>query len=813
MVEAVQVVYDAWQRGEGKARKAGEFADHVKKIFEGMKAAADFMRQSERPAKLVTEAVTRVAEFIDLSVDEMDKMATKYEEEGLLHMERFGLAVQSIVGAMSVAFGLMQAMPRARMVETAPEELFTFMDSLVQGLKEIALPADLGDLAKLRMWSEAVEAILAPIQTAIDVATKLAGYERISGLGAKVRAVMDGVDEILGAMLGALSPWGTHEMYSMEAFRRLIERQVELINVWAIGVNALNNAIGPAVDVVKKLADYETPEGLADKATQVVMDVGAVFGAVISSLVGGFFPLGRRGKLTPEDYQAMFAESIEMLGVLNEILVPLSSSVKNMVETINALSTYTKVQNIEEKVARLVRDIGIVIGEFGRALEDGLGLAKEAAENATEFAKQMGDIVSIVTDGLDAIAALQDYTAAGAGFELRVQAFLDDLVRIVNVFANADHGLPAFPTDLLPIVDKFATGFKNVASIVKDGLDSIAGLRDYVKTGSGFALQVVGFIEDVWTIVDMFDENLTAFPTDLKTRAEEFDTNFKYIASIIKSGVGAIDDLVNMPGIETLDDQTDTFLSALMGSALPVTEGGVMGILPKFDLYLIKFTTRYPDLEDRARQFADGLTEIARLVSIGVDIIVALVELPSMQGLDTQTDTFLSSLLGSESGAMMGIVPKFDKYLADFSAIAPELTYRASGFASALREVRRHMTLGMEEIQRLTQIPEQMDLQGDATRMLNYLRGVTKTLEEAANLVTVGQGLASQANMGMYSGAGTPMPSFASSGGGANIDVGGIYVQGGSGLVEYQTAQRVATAIEQMAGSKGMNMVRMGYRR
>ena len=96
MVRATQIIYDAWQRGEGKAKQAGKFSEHVKKIFETMQIAADFMRQAERPAKLMTEAVTRIAGFVDLSVIEMDKMAAKYEVISLIshepHLEEIFLA-------------------------------------------------------------------------------------------------------------------------------------------------------------------------------------------------------------------------------------------------------------------------------------------------------------------------------------------------------------------------------------------------------------------------------------------------------------------------------------------------------------------------------------------------------------------------------------------------------------------------------------------------------------------------------------------------------------------------------------------------
>jgi len=894
MVEAVQVVYDAWQRGEGKARKAGEFADHVRKIFEGMQAAADFMRQSERPAKLVAEAVARVAEFIDLSVAEMGKMADKYEEEGLLHMERFGLAVQSIVGAMGAAFGLMQAMPRARMVEAAPEELFTFMDSLVQGLKKIALPVDLGDLAKLRMWSEAMEAILSPIQTAIDVATKLAGYERISGLGAKVRAVMDGVDEILGAMLGALAPWGTHEMYSVDALRRLIERQVELINVWAMGVSALNNAIGPAVDVVKKLADYETPENLADKVAQVMLDVGEIFDAVMDALA----PWGTSEYYPVEGFETIMARVAQMMNAWNEALGPLSSAIRNAVEMVNALSTYTRVQNIREKVARLVSDIDIIMQEFNRAFEEGLGLAEEAAENATEFAEQMGDIVSIVTDGLDAIAALQDYTAAGAGFELRVQAFLDDLVRIVSVFADEEHGLPAFPALLLPIVEDFATGFRDVASIVKDGLDVIAGLRDYVKTGSDFATRTQHFIEDAWTVVEMFRDNLEKFPAELAERAELFRTGFEHIASIISMGVDAISDLVNMPGVQNLDDQTDTFLSALFGSAKPAEEGGLMGILPKFDLYLIKFTDVYPDLADRARQFADGFVVIAKLIDDGIGAITALVEMVDTRTLDDRTDEFLSALMGpaTAAGAIppQGIISKFDYYLANLSQLTPDLVERARTFNTGFHEINRLIAMGLDAIAMITSIPDDLNLGDKLDAFLDFIRELKEGFDELWGLgksyaeessaferdmssvqgninkamnsiqyrdyTRVGKRIVEDIALGikmatsyalapalktisdmlphsparigplsepvdwegyLTSGLGDALrevgmtPGMSMTAGrpaGTMVNM-NVLVESGASIDTYRTAAALANAIEQQAGSRGMNITRLGYRR
>jgi len=804
MVLATKKVYDAWQESEGKANQAAKYSDHVRKILSAMKDAADIMRQAERPARLTDDAAKRIADFMKSVITELSDQIDKYDKKSYEMMERYGLATQSIMDGMTKAVALAQSLRGARLVEEVPQQLFDFLDSLLTGLTDIAAPDD-DKITIIKVWAEKLDVILGPIRTAIDAMKALSDY-KVKDVSVRAQQLVYDVGDAIDGIMAALAPWGRSEYYSTATLERQMQEVADLLNAWGIGVTALNNVLGPALSAVKALTDYKTPKDLGENAAQVVYDVGDVIDGVMEALA----PWGRSEYYSTATLERQMQRVADLLNAWNLAVGPLSNAIKDAVDTMSALSTYTRVSNIREKTRRLVNDIIIVLTELQSAIKSGVDLSDETAKQASDFADQMQDVADVTSSGLDAIASLRDYVAAGSNFEFNVQSFLDDLGRMLSVFSGelGTEGLTDFPPGLADKAKVFAEGMSDVASITQDGLDSIAGLRDYVQVGSNFRNKVGGFLSDLGLLTDEFGQQLPDFPDELKGRAKRFNEGFAEIASLISGGVDSIDSLVNLPGIERLDEQTDTFLSALVGSERPPEVGGVAGILPKFDRYLHDFTSRWPNLQNNARQFDNGLVELKALIDDGVDMIEKLVGLVDIRRLDDQTDTFLSALMGSANGAVVGIVPKFDTYLADFSAMAPNLLNRSSEFAASLLVLRRDIQSGLLEISTLVSSVLTSGLDSEVTNMLSYLSQLIDELNAAVQLTdeigSTGRG------MGWKTIQLPQVPLTTPDRGGNNIMM-NVTVNGG--INEYETARRLVDAAEMVSANRGMNMVRAGYRR
>lgn len=279
-------------------------------------------------------------------------------------------------------------------------------------------------------------------------------------------------------------------------------------------VNTVGTALQNAIKGLQAVAGYDEGSLYEDALYGFIGDIDRVLDA--------FAPLIGRFK----------AESAKNAAEITQSITQMVGGIDDAIKGITALQGYDEGNLFEDALYGFVSDLE-------RVLDVLQGVAKrfsvEGAQQAAEILQAASQMVSIITDAIDAITALQDYDEGGL-FEDALFGFGNDLARVVTML---DDVADTFEQDGLLAAAELYKSVGDVLGVVSEAVEAIAAIRDYDE-GSLFEDALYGFGADLARVVTVLAAVGTQFEQEGMEAAAAFAEAAGDVVGVVGDAVEAI---------------------------------------------------------------------------------------------------------------------------------------------------------------------------------------------------------------------------------------------------------------------------------
>lgn len=566
--DAVTILVRTWDARvgavEGEGEAAGKFAEQATTVMGAYRAAAEAFKLAAEYSKVTRQNIHDIADNINTAVGHMQWIAEHRDSEAMEDTAKFAEQVTAMLEPFSVMAEVAKAADEySKLTRQDINDIASNINIVVghfQWLQQHAGPKlDEDSMA----FAERIAAVAGAIGDAAESLGKLTDYSHISEYRIKefiadMKILVDNFD----------APEVADEI--LEKAKRFAEYMEPVADVVSTGTEALSTLSGYSHEAVDNVEEFVAD--LEDLAMRLLVRVPWMGQSCIDKLTA-------------------FANTVK----------PVSDIVSDGIKAITGLRDYSSeaIENAEEfvnDIEELAMEILIYTPWMGQSCIDKL----------QSFANAISPASDIVSDGMDIMSGLKDYSAGAID---NVMDFMNDIRAIMAAISgqlSAYDSIDDSGSDIIESLTAFSNTVSPASSIVKDGLDILSGLQEY---SGGTVGDVFSFMRDLRSVVRLISDQAKPYGQDIVDDLTEFSNAVAPASSIVKDGLDILSSLKEISS-PTADD-----IQAFIDS-LNVVLDIIKDNLPTIDKDLIAELTN----------FAETVAPAASIVTDGVDALVTLGE-------------------------------------------------------------------------------------------------------------------------------------------------------------------------------------------
>jgi hypothetical protein len=574
-----------------QAEGLGGFSDALGGIPELLVDFLELMKlldkTKEVKASSVTTGIMEVFDVIEDVAKELAKVSKQFGKKTLERATAFGETSEKAMAGIGKAISALSALAEfkpAGALKGHIEKVHRIIAIIVSIVQQFAAanPMLKGLRGSASKFAEVSEEIVKPISAMIKAVVALADTEKIRDVEPAIEAVTTVVEQIVIAFHHAMQRIMDEGDY---------EEIFALAQFFAKGVSAIVSPIKTAIEAIGSLSDYEAPAKGYEKR---VRNIAGVLKAIIKE-----FAAAADGFIDPDMIDpikafstaagaitGMMGDGIEAITTLAVTKLPPVSRVKNEIKKLahNLLYIVARFRDIvkdftlarDEEIVKFVDVAESIVGIIAEGVDAIIYLAQHKlpavakvrdaskrfakhmrrivldfrnlaldlgtkAETIEVFAAVAGEIVGMVSDGIDAIKALAETKLPGV-WEIRdkVLNFAHHMRQIVQVFRDLSMDVRA----QIERIESFSSAVESITATVEGGLKALKDLTDVVFPNLwDIRENVLIFAYHMRQIVQVFRDIALDLTEDESTTIEAFSSAIEQISGTIEGGIAGLKEL------------------------------------------------------------------------------------------------------------------------------------------------------------------------------------------------------------------------------------------------------------------------------
>src|SRR5690606_35109001 len=148
------------------------------------------------------------------------------------------------------------------------------------------------------------------------------------------------------------------------------------------------------------------------------------------------------------------------------------------IEALAALAEYVTASGVRERTATFTADLVMVITALANGLAASGLAANQAVVEAAAVSEKLTDVLDVVEPGIEALAALADYTS-GADLSAKTQQFTGDLIAVTQLLVAGLTQSALSAGDALTQASVMAQSIGKLFDVIKPALESLEALTEY----------------------------------------------------------------------------------------------------------------------------------------------------------------------------------------------------------------------------------------------------------------------------------------------------------------------------------------------
>lgn len=417
--------------------------------------------------------------------------------------------------------------------------------------------------------------------------SRKAAKEWADGIGAMMQAINAGIDA-LGKMRDFKRPadQAVKDFRDVSAFlvRVMLEvatsTDADMLDAgkkWAEAAGAIFASVGQGVEALTKLGTFRRP---IDKAVTDFRDVSQFLVNVMQQVAAD-------GDLGAAADGAAWAESAGSI----------FSSVSTGVEALTKLQDFARPT---DQAVKSFRDVAqFLVNIMAQVAAD---MESDAMVAAGKYADDAGKIVSLLSNGVDALAKLDGFARPD---DKAVQDFRDVSQFLVNLIAAV---AAVSEPPVIAAAAQYAESAGKIVGFVKTGADALTALNDFARPTDD-AIQ--SFADAAEHAVYLIGQSAALFDDKVLAKAAQYAESAGKVVALIGSGTKALHELATGEFVAPTGDQMQRFADSTLQAVQAIAAAAA-----NIDTKALA----------AAAQYADGAGKVVALVGNGVEGFNGLAE-------------------------------------------------------------------------------------------------------------------------------------------------------------------------------------------
>ena len=413
-----------------------------------------------------------------------------------------------------------------------PPDLFTFVGNMATLAGHLStmvvwfyngLNLSMAALEALGQYVEVIGDLVDLIADAIEALGLVAAYSgNTAALGPAVAAF---AADLLLLVQTLAAGFASASAASLEA--------IVAAGEFADAVGDILDVVEDGVDALMALAGYVPAANLLPTAQQFAADLATVITTVVNALQLAGILAGT----------AIVAAG-ELADGLGDVLGMVEDGVGALVE----LANYIPTAGLGTLAQQFANDLATVITAVVNALVAAQLLASEAVVKAGELSDGLADILGVVAEGVEAIAALASYIPA-AGIGEKAQQFAADLAAVITAIVNGLVQAGLLANQAVAAAGELAGRLSDLLGVVAAGIEAIRALSEYQGV-EGLQAKVQVFTSDLIAVATLLATQLTLAANTIGAAtidaARAFATAVTALAGEVQAAMTALGQLAGM---------------------------------------------------------------------------------------------------------------------------------------------------------------------------------------------------------------------------------------------------------------------------
>ena len=399
---------------------------------------------------------------------------------------------------------------------------------------------------------------------------------------------------------------------------------------------------------------------------------------------------------------------------------------KEAVVTIAALQGVTNTTSVEPVVLWINHQLLVM----SRAIQAGANAFGEVAANTKAYIELVKEIISLVADGVAALAAigsfvpLEDATA-------KIAVFVQQVLDVTSQFATGIAQLGERVVEQIVAAAELSPLIKELLDAVKTAVDALAAISKFVAV-ENLKQQLAAFVTQTVALLGSFASGLAGINSRVIEQivvAVELSPLVKELLGIVKTAVDALAAISKFVAVENLKQQLADFGSSLVS------------VIATMSQWFTKFNERVQANMTAAAGMAGNVKELFGIVKTATDALAAIGVFIPVENLRERLDVFASQLVLAVA-SMAFWFTKFNERVQANMAAAAAMTGDVKDMLGMVKTAVDSLK-NINEFVGVTQLEEKIEL-----FMHQLVRGVLFMTRELNNgLLGLEEALASAGNL------------------------------------------------------------------
>ncbi|MCO5181092.1 MAG: hypothetical protein M9896_13715 [Candidatus Promineofilum sp.] len=410
------------------------------------------------------------------------------------------------------------------------EEARAFAYQLVAILRELAgefstAAANAGAaIAQAAEFADRAGDILDVIEPGLDALAALSTFVPIAGIRLEAMAFASQLVAVLQELAGAFSTAAVNAGAAITEAAEFADRAGDILDV-----------VEPGLEALMGLASYVSTTGINAAVQSFAADLVLVVQALGTAFAAASTALGAAA-----DQAASFADSAK----------DIVDVVEPGIEALSALAGYVSASGVRERTQQFAADLVTVITALANGLAASGLAANQAVTEAAALADKLTQILDVVKPGVEALAALADYTS-GANLQAKTQQFTADLISVTQALVTGLTQSALAAGTALAQAGIMAQNISKLFEVIVPALEALEALAAY-SAASDVRAKAAQFTDDLVAVANTLVTGLNQAATSMGQGAIAAAQAFAAaVTGIVKEVDAAMNGLVALAGLPT----------------------------------------------------------------------------------------------------------------------------------------------------------------------------------------------------------------------------------------------------------------------